>query len=446
MITMSYKYRETEYVELKVKYIEDVRKEIIAFANTAGGTLYIGIDDAGMVVGVDNADYIIQQIANGLRDAVKPDITMFVNYAIIVDQDKDIVEITVQRGTQRPYYLAAKGMRSAGVFVRQGTSSVPASDAAIRQMIKDTDGELFENMRSLNQELTFEYAAKAFAERNLEFGYMQMRSLNMLAEDTIYNNLALLLSDQCPHIIKAAKFSGVDQEEFQDRYEFKGSLLKQLDDAYAYLCRYNKLHADFKGLLRIDTQDYPSIALRESLLNAIVHRDYGFIAPTLISIYDDRVEIVSIGGLVNGIPLEDFLEGLSVCRNPGLANIFYRLRLIESYGTGLQKIVRAYAKYKQQVHFKATEHVFKVVLNNVNYKADETGELTAAYKDSNAAVGAEKKILQLFDEREYIVRRDVEALLNVSTSTAARMLSKMCTDGFLVLDGNGKNRKYLKAK
>lgn len=441
---MAIKYRESEYVELKVQYVEDIRKEIIAFANTAGGTLYVGIDNNGEVIGLENSDAVIQQIANGLRDAVKPDITLFVNYAVITDADREILEVTVQRGTERPYYLAAKGMRPAGVYVRQGTSSVPASATAIRQMIKDTDGDLFENMRSLNQDLTFEYAANNFAKNALEYGYLQMRSLNMLADEAIYNNLALLLSDQCPHLIKAAKFSGTGQDDFQDRYEFTGSLLKQLDDAYAYLCKYNKTHASFKGLLRIDTKDFPEVALRESLLNAIVHRDYGYIAPTLISIYDDRVEFISIGGLVNGVPLQDLLEGLSVCRNPGLANIFYRLKLIESYGTGLQKIVRAYGKYEMTPVFKATEHMFKVILPNVNYHntVEPKAEETVAYQVKTNEY--EAKVLALFRQKEFILRSDVEELLDVSVSTAARILAKMSSEKLIYVIGNGKNRRYAK--
>lgn len=152
----------------------------------------------------------------------------------------------------------------------------------------------------------------------------------------------MLLSDQCKHSIKTAVFQGTDQSIFRDRRDFSGSLFKQLNDVYAYLDRYNQTKATFHKLLRIDTRDYPEVALREALLNLIVHRDYAFSASALISVYSDRMEFVSIGGLMPGIELDDVMLGISVCRNQNLANVFYRLQLIEAYGTGIRKILNAY--------------------------------------------------------------------------------------------------------
>lgn len=216
-------------------------------------------------------------------------------------------------------------------------SSVPASDTAIRNMIKETDGDRFEAMRSLEQNLTFDDVGEEFRKRNVEFGIPQMKTLNISGEDGLYTNLGLLLSDQCPHTIKAAVFQGTDQSVFKTRHEFEGSLMRQLNEVYDYIDRYNQIHADFEGLLRIDTRDYPETAVREALLNLLVHRDYSFHASAFIRIYDDRMEFVSLGGLLPGIGLDDIMMGVSVCRNQNLANVFYRLRLIEAYGTGIQK-------------------------------------------------------------------------------------------------------------
>ena len=141
-------FAESETVELKSVYVEDIKKEIIAFANTRGGTIYIGVEDNGSVCGVGNADAVMQQVMNAARDAIKPDVTLFMHIeAVPVDEGKSIVAVQVQCGAHRPYYLAAKGLRPEGVFVRQGTSAVPASDTAIRQMIKETDGDNYEDMR-----------------------------------------------------------------------------------------------------------------------------------------------------------------------------------------------------------------------------------------------------------------------------------------------------------
>ena len=182
--------------------------------------------------------------------------------------------------------------------MRQGTSSVPATDAAIRRMIKDTDGDSFENMRSLEQELTFEATREEFQSRKLAFDQPQMKTLGILNTDGIYTNLGLLLSEQCAHTVKAAVFEGTDQSVFRDRQEFSGSLLKQLNNVYEFIDRRNQVHSTFDKLRRIDERDYPEVAIREALLNSLVHRDYSFRASTLISIYSDRIEFTTIGGLV----------------------------------------------------------------------------------------------------------------------------------------------------
>ena len=153
-------FRESETVELKEIVVDEIKKEIIAFANCNGGRLYIGVRDNGEVVGLDDPDRVSLQVSNMVRDAIKPDVTMFLHYETIEEAGKKIVVVDIQRGTDRPYYLAKKGMRPEGVYVRQGYSSVPATDTAIRRMIKETDGDRFEAMRSLNQELTFEAVKK----------------------------------------------------------------------------------------------------------------------------------------------------------------------------------------------------------------------------------------------------------------------------------------------
>ena len=126
--------------------------------------------------------------------------------------------------------------------------TAPASPASIRRMIKETDGDSYEEMRSLDQELTFSFASAAFSRGGLEFGEPQMKTLGLISADGMYTNLALLLSDQCPHIIKAAAFSGTDRDAFQDRREFTGSLLRQIDDAYAFLDLRNEITSTFEKL------------------------------------------------------------------------------------------------------------------------------------------------------------------------------------------------------
>ena len=231
-----------------------------------------------------------------IRDAIKPDVTMFVNYAREIIEEKDIIKITVQKGADSPYYIAKKGLRPEGVYVRQGSSSVPASEHAIWRMIKETDGDAFEDMRSLNQDLTFHAATDEFKARDIAFGETQMITLGIMNAERIYTNLGLLLSGQCVHTIKAVSFEGTTKSIFKDRREFSGSLLQQMNDAYSFIEVYNKTRAEFLKLHRIDRRDYPEEAVREALLNSLVHREYSFSGSTLISIFEGRIEFVSLAG------------------------------------------------------------------------------------------------------------------------------------------------------
>ena len=428
-------FQESETLELKEIVVEDIKKEIIAFANSAGGTLYVGVADDGNIVGVENPDMVIQQISNMVRDSIKPDITMFTRYAAKNVEGKQIVAVEIQRGTERPYYLAKKGLRPEGVYVRQGTSSVPATSTAIRRMIKDTDGDSFEAMRSLEQNLTFQAAEKEFALRDLAFGVSQMKTLGILNTDGIYTNLGLLLSEQCAHTVKAAVFEGTNQSIFRDRQEFTGSLLQQMNEVYEYIDRRNQVHSTFDKLRRIDTRDYPEVAIREALLNSLVHRDYSFSASTLISVYDDRIEFTSIGGLPAGVSLDDIMLGLSVCRNPKLANVFYRLELIEAYGTGMKKIMGAYENSNKKPVIETTDNAFKIILPNLN---EDVGSLPVA----DAGSEAERQVLEFIKKNGAISRKETETAVNLKQTAAGRLLSKMIQKKLIVQIGQGKNTKY----
>ena len=440
-------FRESETIELKEIVVDEIKKEIIAFANSDGGKIFIGVSDDGMVVGVDDPDDVSLQISNMVRDAIKPDVTMFVHYKTIEEDGKKIVVVDIQRGTDRPYYLSKKGMRPEGVYVRQGYSSVPASDTAIRYMIKETDGDSFEAMRSLNQELTFEAAKKEFNLRRVEFGLKQMRTLKMIDCDNLYTNLGLLLSDQCVHTIKVATFQGTDQTVFKDRREFSGSLLRQMNETYDYIDFRNQTRATVVKLVRIDVRDYPVIAVREALLNLLVHRDYSFSASALISIYTDRIEFVSIGGLMPGIDLEDIMLGISVCRNQDLANIFYRLHLIEAYGTGIGKIMNAYDGMSKKPTIQVTKNAFKIMLPNINAKYENNIELiqnkTEKSNHFNTLLNDdEEKTLEYVKEHNFVTRNQVSKLLKVSDSTSTRILQKLVKKNFLKQQGAGRNTRY----
>lgn len=422
---------ESETVELKTIYTPDLKKEIVAFVNTKGGTMYIGVQDNGEIVGLDNVDFVMQQISNALRDGIRPDVSMFTDIELVQEDNKNLIKVTVNQGTRKPYYLSDKGLKQAGVYVRSGTTSAPASEDAIRQMIKMTDGDSFENNRSLIQDLTFTSLNKEMERRHLEFSPMQMKNLGILSSDDIFTNLGLLLSDQCKHSIKFAIFQGNDKLVFRDRKELVGSLFDQITDAFKTIDFYNSTKATFHDLIRTDQRDYPEDALREALLNAVVHREYSFSGSTIINLYSDRLEIISLGGLVSGLSLEAAMLGASQPRNEKLASLFYRMKLIEAYGTGISKIISCYKGLPVQPKFENVEGAFRVVLPNIHVQsisADNEKYLP---------------VLRLFEKQKEITRSDVEQVLGIGTTHAVNTLKDMLDKELIKKVSRGRLTKYV---
>ena len=428
-------FKESIHLELKKEYVKDILKTVIAFANTSGGKIYIGIDDDGKVLGVQKLDTDILKLSNSIRDSIKPDITLFTSILVEKIDGKDVIVVDVQKGASSPYYLTDKGIRPSGVYVRQGASSVPATDAAILKMIRDTDGDNFEELRSLNQNLDFVFLKKEFEDANIKLEHSQMRTFNIIDEDGLYTNLGLLLSEQCPHTIKAAVFEGSTKEIFKDRFEFSGSLLKQMKDVYSFLNRYNRTNSEITGLKRTDTREYPEIAIREALLNSIVHKEYSYSSSTLISVFDDKIEIVTIGGLTKGLNEDDIMLGVSILRNRNLANIFYRLKLIEAYGTGIPKIIESYNEYNVKPKIEISSNAFKITLPNT-LKEKSSSKLEKNLSDK------EYLIVNMLKENEYIKRTDIEKNLSISSSMAIKLLRNMVENSIIEKLGKGKNVIY----
>lgn len=427
--------KETEMIEFKRQFVNDLNKEVIAFANTNGGEIFIGIEDDGSVVGLSDIEAVELQCVNHISNTIKPDISMFVKYERIVLKTKDVLKIKVNKGSMSPYYISSKGIRSEGVYLRHATASVPATETAIISMIKETTGDSFEETRSLNQNLTFVQAEQEFLTAGLPFAEAQKRSLGIIGRDDCFTNLGLLLSDQCEHKIKFAVFEGIEKEVFKDRHEFSGSLFRQLDDLMKMLDNYNKLSSPkIEKIKRTDVRDYPVEAIRETILNAFIHRDYGLGGYTLVSVFDDRIEVISLGGLMRGVEMNDIMLGVSYLRNKRLAEIFYRLHFIEAYGTGISKIKKSYDKMKKQPIFECSSNAFKVTLPKTT-----TMTLDIITKQTDR----EALILDLIRQKGEIGRSDVEKKLNVSTPTATRILTNMTQKCLIKRIGSARNIRYI---
>lgn len=430
---------ESERTEYKSHLVDDIYKEVIAFANTDGGVIYIGIDDHGNVTGIDNVDETYTRLTNGIRDAIAPDVTMFVRYVL---QESKVIQIEVGEGSYKPYYLKSKGMKPSGVYVRQGASSVPASPEQIRRMIKESDGDNFEDDRCLEQSLTFEAAKAAFKQYGVEFSTEKYRALG-ITKNGVFTNLALLLSDQCPHTTKIAVFNDESYTEFRDSREFGGSIFKQFENTVNYLALCNKTVSTIKGIVRTDKQDYPEEAIREALLNALVHRDYSFSGSIIINVNDSKMEVISLGGLLPGLSVEDIRIGVSQPRNQKLAEIFHRLRLFESYGTGIRRIFKLYEDCPVQPSIVATPNAFRIVLPNRNV-CDSASERVpkAAEKAPTTITPQMKAVIDYLAEYGEMTDEDLQELLNVKKTRAYLLARQMRENGFIDVVGRGAEKKY----
>jgi ATP-dependent DNA helicase RecG len=425
-------YEESSQVELKREVNADFKKEVVAFANSDGGEIFVGVEKNGLVVGVADCDAVMAQIGNMIRDGIKPDLTAYTTIEAIPDNGSRVIRVAVLRGTKRPYHLTDKGLRPGGVFVRHGVSSVPATDEMIRQMLRDSDGNTFDKSRCANQDLTFAYAEDYFGRSNIGFGDNHKRTLGLMDTDGYYTNAALLLSDQCVHSIKCAVYDGTGKTKFKARKEFFGSILKQMDEAYEYLKLNNSQNSTFDGLRRVDHPDYPDYALREALLNTFVHRDYDYSGSTIVNIFDDHIEFVSLGGLVKGITLEDLFGGISQPRNDVIAAIFYRLELIEAYGTGIPRIMESYENCLNKPALRPAPASFVVTLPKMDYLAG---------RQSGAAT-KEELVLKALSAKGALTRREVETLLGQSKFAAIQVLNGLLADGKVIKTGQAKAVRY----
>lgn len=331
---------------------------------------------------------------------------------------------------------------------KEGSSSVPASHEMIRQMIKETDGDSYEEARSLIQNLTFDYAELLMEKLEIDFKESQKKTLGIIGEDSLYTNLGLLISDQCLHSIKIAVFQGVEKTLFKDRKEFSGSILKQVSDAFEYIDLLNRNSATFEGLIRVDKRDYPVEAIREALLNTIVHREYSFSSSTIINIYCDRIEFISLGGLVSGLSLDAIMLGVSQSRNEKIANLFYRIHYIEAYGTGIRKIITSYENENVKPTINSVEGAFQVILPNLNVENIKNEEIILQKSVDELRIKSlknqESSVLKLINKKGTITRKEIENTLNIRQTRAGQILKELINKKIIFTIGKGKNTKYFK--
>jgi ATP-dependent DNA helicase RecG len=424
---------ENQCVEFKREYNDKVNKTMLGFLNTNGGTLYLGFGDDGSIYGLDgDIDEWYKKTANSFRDSVTPDPTAYFRAEPKKRDGKWYLEIVVERGTAIPYCFSKYGLVPEGVWIRIGSNTLMATREHIRQMIKDNGMGQFISDLSIKQNLTFDYTDTIFAEKDVAFDKQHKQILGLIRPDGRFSNLALILSDQCPYTTKAAIFEGTNKGKFKDRKEFSGSLFKQIDDVLAYLHVFNRVSGTFEGAYRIDHPDYPDVTLREAYVNALIHRDYYLEGSVLVSMFDDRLEFMSLGGIMPGVTYDLMLMGVSVTRNEKLAQVFYRLKIIEAFGTGIPRIFAAYEKSVVKPEIPVVDGGFLIRLPNQNYGLQKA----RATKSER-----EQRLLDFFNTMEF-TKEDAAKILGMSVNGTYKFLVRMSEKGLLNAKKDGKRWVY----
>ena len=417
--------KENNNLEFKRELTPSIIKEIIAFANTTGGTIILGYDDNGKIVGLKNAKEDLDRLSSKINDSIEPSVNFLVSSRIEIEEDKEIIIVEVLRGTNKPYYIKSKGMTTDGVFVRLGATVQHATKETIKEMIIESSGVSFEKNISINQDLTFTYANKVFKNKDISFGDVEKRNLGIINLDNKYTNLGLLISDQCPYSIKVARYKDNTKTEFLDSKEFsEQSILSQLENIYEYLMMNNRVSSKIDGMERIDEYDYPKNSLREMLCNIITHRNYEINGSNLIHIFSDKIEFLSLGGLVSGLTIEDIKLGSSSSRNPNLVNIFHRLNFVEAYGTGIPRMYEEYKTSTTNPEIKVAPNSFLVILPKLNLKNEYM------------------LIIDYLKQNIQGTRESFEKILNLGKSATINVLNEMIEREIIEKIGFSKNVVY----
>ncbi len=346
--------QESNKTELKSELNDKLEKEIVAFLNyREGGDFYIGVDDNGNAVSLENIDSIQLAAADRIKKNIQPATLGLFDIVKEKYQGKDIIHIIISSGPEKPYYIKRQGMSETGCFIRIGTSSQPMNQAMIDDLYARRTHNSLSKIVSPRKNLSFEQLMIYYNARGLTLNDKFAENLDLLTEDGKYNYAAYLLADSNGTSIKVAKYAGTDKVDLIENEEYGYcSLIKATKSVLDKLDIENRTLTKITSKERIEKKLVDPIALREAVINAIVHNDYSREVPPVFEIFSDRIQITSYGGLPVGLSEEDFFDCRSMSRNRELMRIFKDIDLVEQLGSGMGRILRAYDKSA----FKITEH------------------------------------------------------------------------------------------
>ena len=414
--------RETRTLEFKETITNTFLKTVSAFSNYDGGTIFFGVDDDGNIKGLPDVKQACLDIENKINDSITPQ----PDYTLEVQNNDQTIKLTVKSGLQKPYLYKSKA------YKRNDTATIEVDTLEFSRLVLDGKNIRFEELPCKDQELSFEILHRKLKEtvRIENFDKDTLKTLNLYDDVNGFNNAAGLLADK-------NHFPGIDIVKFgenisiiQKRSTFENiSVLEVYEKAIDVFRDYYQYEV-IQGADRKKMEKVPEAAFREAIANALIHRVWDVNSQIRVSMFDDRIEIVSPGGLPSGITEEEYLSGkLSVLRNRNLANVFYRLGFVEIFGTGITRIKQLYAESLTKPDFEVSENAIEIVLPIFEKNADLTEDEIVIYKLLS------KTMLKPISE--------VAPYVPFGKSKTIKLLKEMCQKGVIAVEGKGKGTKYI---
>ena len=415
--------KESRQLEYKEKISNTFLKTVSAFANYDGGSVLFGVNDAGEVVGISDIEQKCLDIENSINDNIKPQ----PDYCIEIINNGKTISLNVRPGVNKPYLYKGKA------YKRNDTSTIEVDQIELKRLILAGENKDYEELPSHEQNLEFSYLEQELIAKTgiKKLSIDILKTLNLYSDNDGYNIAAAIVSDKndLPGI-DIAKF-GETISIFQKRKTLEHqSIIRSFFEAvemYKDYYQYEKV----EGFERKLIETIPEEAFREALANAIIHRVWDINSHIRVSMFDDRVEIVSVGGLPNSVTVESYLSGdLSVLRNPILANIFHRLNLIEKFGTGIRRIKEAYADSQTKPTFEVTENLIKMTLPLLSENMDLTQDELAVY--SVLSKNINKPISEIMSS----------PAIEFGKSKVTEILKRLADKKLVDIEGTGRGTKY----
>ncbi len=445
---------ETNRIEFKRELTPDLdlEKEVVAFLNYhEGGMIYIGIDDDGLPVGVKDIDGDMLKIKDRIRTGISPSPMGLFDVKVEEIDNISVIKIFIASGSDKPYYKTRYGLSEKGCFMRVGTAAEPMTNEQIEDLFSRKVHNTLKNVVSPRQDLTFVQLKIYYTEKGFQLNDNFIRSLDLMTDDGKYNYVAYLLADENGNSMKLAKYAGTDRYDLISNNEYGYCCLitatrKVLDK----LDVENKVSSKITPTRRIDTPQWDRLSVREAVINAVVHNDYIYGAPSKIELFSDRLEITSIGRIPLGLTKDDFFNGVSLPRNRELMRVFRDVEMVESLGSGMNRIMRTYGRENFEfgnnyVRMIVPYHWIPENDEEVNEEVERSQKMDSKVKNVGSDVGSlsevqltdrQNKICHILKENPNASAKQMSEVLSVVQRTIERDLAVLQQKGVIKHFGN----------